>query len=168
MTDPMMTTRFAHLDLPTASQLQGKLEIFQAYLAQNDHVDVPEGALFWQQLEAVWTGSNYVAEQMLQSPQEILARLLDGQLDQPCQKEDYRRALCVCLENTSDLNQLSKALRDFRRQEMVRIIWRDLANLAPVLEITAELSALADVCVDESLRLIYGWEVARMGTPIGR
>ena len=163
-----MTTRFAHLDLPTASQLQGKLEIFQAYLAQNDHVDVPEGALFWQQLEAVWTGSNYVAEQMLQSPQEILARLLDGQLDQPCQKEDYRRALCVCLENTSDLNQLSKALRDFRRQEMVRIIWRDLANLAPVLEITAELSALADVCVDESLRLIYGWEVARMGTPIGR
>jgi glutamate-ammonia-ligase adenylyltransferase len=41
---------------------------------------------------------------------------------------------------------LDPALRQFRNREMMRLIWRDLNELAPVDEILADLSILADVC----------------------
>lgn len=41
---------------------------------------------------------------------------------------------------------LDPALRQFRNREMMRLIWRDLNELAPVDEILADLSTLADVC----------------------
>jgi glutamate-ammonia-ligase adenylyltransferase len=41
---------------------------------------------------------------------------------------------------------LNPALRQFRNREMMRLIWRDLNELAPVDEILADLSTLADVC----------------------
>ena len=41
---------------------------------------------------------------------------------------------------------LDPALRQFRNREMMRLIWRDLNQLAPVDEILADLSTLADIC----------------------
>ena len=41
---------------------------------------------------------------------------------------------------------LDAGLRRFRNREMMRLIWRDLSNLAPVDEILEDLSTLADVC----------------------
>ena len=46
---------------------------------------------------------------------------------------------------------LNPALRQFRNREMMRLIWRDLNQLAPVDEILADLSALADVCLRASV-----------------
>ena len=45
-----------------------------------------------------------------------------------------------------DKSGLDPALRQFRNREMMRLIWRDLNELAPVDEILADLSTLADVC----------------------
>ena len=45
-----------------------------------------------------------------------------------------------------DRTSLDTALRQFRNHEMMRLIWRDLNQLAPVDEILADLSTLADVC----------------------
>lgn len=42
---------------------------------------------------------------------------------------------------------LDAALRQFRNREMMRLIWRDLGNLAPVEETLSDLSALADICL---------------------
>ncbi len=47
---------------------------------------------------------------------------------------------------------LDSALRQFRNQEMLRLIWRDLNELAPVDEILADLSTLADVCLQASVK----------------
>ena len=41
---------------------------------------------------------------------------------------------------------LDPALRQFRNREMMRLIWRDLNQLAPVDEILTDLSTLADIC----------------------
>ena len=162
-----MTTRFANLEISSETKLQGYFARFQETIVQNENIQAPVDELFWEQLQQVWVGSNYAAEQMLRSPESILARLTDGQLEQTCRTEGYRQLLLSRLDDISDIKQLSEAMRWFRHQEMVRIIWRDLANLAPVLDITAELSSLAGVCVDECLKLIYSWEEARFGTPIG-
>lgn len=66
------------------------------------------------------------------------------------------------LENTSppavdqlaagiEKNGLDPALRQFRNREMMRLIWRDLNQLAPIDEILADLSILADVCLQASV-----------------
>lgn len=54
---------------------------------------------------------------------------------------------------TAEVNQkgLNPALRQFRNREMMRLIWRDLNQLAPVDEILADLSTLADVCLQASV-----------------
>jgi glutamate-ammonia-ligase adenylyltransferase len=62
------------------------------------------------------------------------------------------------LENTSppgseplnaliEKHGLDPALRQFRNREMMRLIWRDLNELAEVDEILADLSTLADLCL---------------------
>jgi glutamate-ammonia-ligase adenylyltransferase len=53
----------------------------------------------------------------------------------------------------ADIDQygLNTALRCFRNREMMRLIWRDLNGLAPVDEILADLSTLADICLQSSV-----------------
>ena len=46
---------------------------------------------------------------------------------------------------------LDSALRQFRNQEMMRLIWRDLFGLAPVDDILADLSTLADLCLQAAV-----------------
>lgn len=46
---------------------------------------------------------------------------------------------------------LDAALRRFRNREMMRIIWRDLNSLAQLRETLADLSALADVCLQAAV-----------------
>jgi len=60
---------------------------------------------------------------------------------------------------------LAKALRQFRCYQMVRIIWRDLAQLAPLDETLEDLSALADACIDEALKRLYDWACDEQGVP---
>jgi len=46
---------------------------------------------------------------------------------------------------------LDSALRQFRNREMMRLIWRDLNELAPVDEILTDLSTLADICLQAAV-----------------
>lgn len=46
---------------------------------------------------------------------------------------------------------LDPALRQFRNREMMRLIWRDLNELAPVDEILVDLSTLADICLQAAV-----------------
>ncbi|MGB7453290.1 MAG: bifunctional [glutamate--ammonia ligase]-adenylyl-L-tyrosine phosphorylase/[glutamate--ammonia-ligase] adenylyltransferase [Lysobacterales bacterium] len=46
---------------------------------------------------------------------------------------------------------LDPALRQFRNREMMRLIWRDLSELAPVDEILTDLSTLADICLQAAV-----------------
>ena len=47
---------------------------------------------------------------------------------------------------------LDAAVRQFRNREMMRLIWRDLSELAPVDETLADLSMLADVCLQSAVK----------------
>ncbi|MCW8904091.1 bifunctional [glutamate--ammonia ligase]-adenylyl-L-tyrosine phosphorylase/[glutamate--ammonia-ligase] adenylyltransferase, partial [Sedimenticola sp.] len=60
---------------------------------------------------------------------------------------------------------LHRELRRFRNEQMVRIIWRDLTQAAPLAETLEDLSALADACVSRSLTLLYAWLTEKQGTP---
>jgi glutamate-ammonia-ligase adenylyltransferase len=55
------------------------------------------------------------------------------------------------LQQCIDSSGLDPALRQFRNREMMRLIWRDLNELAPVDEILADLSRLADTCLQATV-----------------
>ncbi len=60
---------------------------------------------------------------------------------------------------------LDTALRQFRNKEMMRLIWRDLDELAPVDEILEDLSTLADVCLQAAVDFHYAALVEKHGVP---
>jgi glutamate-ammonia-ligase adenylyltransferase len=69
-----------------------------------------------------------------------------------------------CLAAEPDLD-LSVRLRKLRRSEMARIVFRDLTRRASTLETTAELSHLADFCIQSALDHCYVEALQRFGQP---
>lgn len=120
------------------------------------------------QMRRVWDGSDYVAQTCLIAP-EALARLIrEDLLDKPLAAGGLRDALMQALAGVADEADLMVRLRRFRRDHMVRIIWRDLTDQADLTETLADLSELADQCIVQSLELLHGWCAAQWGEPRDR
>ncbi len=113
------------------------------------------------ELKLVWSCSDYVMQSCLRDPD-----LLDGSdLHRSYAPGEMEQRLRRELQEVADEAQLQRGLRLFRREQMVRIIWRDLARLAPLAETMEDLSALADASVDLALELLYAWAVTKYGAP---
>ena len=82
-----------------------------------------------------------------------------GRLDKPGPPGSDQLAAVI------EKNGLNPALRQFRNHEMMRLIWRDLNGLAPVDEILADLSALADVCLQAAVNYHSKVLEAKHGIP---
>ena len=50
---------------------------------------------------------------------------------------------------------------------MIRIAWRDLAGWANLSQTMADLSALAEACINQALSLPYEWACRKYGIPTG-
>ncbi|MDF1528813.1 MAG: bifunctional [glutamate--ammonia ligase]-adenylyl-L-tyrosine phosphorylase/[glutamate--ammonia-ligase] adenylyltransferase [Sedimenticola sp.] len=120
---------------------------------------------FEQELLKVWEGSDFVVQCCVREP-ELLVRLQQsGQLSESYAEGDIASQLASILAEVTDEVGLQHHLRRFRNEQMVRIIWRDLSQRAPLAETLADLSGLADACVDQALRLLYGWAIEKQGVP---
>jgi len=109
--------------------------------------------------------SDFVAQALLREP-TLYAELVDsGDLYREYGKQHYREALHQRLAACLNEAQLAELLRRFRRREMVRIAWRDLAGHADLVETTGDLSHLADTCIDAALVHLYRWHCDQWGTP---
>ncbi|MCB1645156.1 MAG: bifunctional [glutamate--ammonia ligase]-adenylyl-L-tyrosine phosphorylase/[glutamate--ammonia-ligase] adenylyltransferase [Pseudomonadales bacterium] len=112
--------------------------------------------------QRVCTISDYVCDQLLRNTESIKSLIDSGDLERSYGADHYRSALAgLTLEN------LDLALRRLRHREMVRIIYRDLMRLAPLLETTHDLSNLADACIETALDLHYRNNCEKYGTPTG-
>jgi len=121
--------------------------------------------LFLAELVRVWAASEFAAETCLRYP-DVLQSLHDlGHLQHAHADGYYKNELGRQLAELTDDAQLSTVLRVFRRTEMLRIAWRDLAGHSDLTEVMAELSALADACIEQTLNKLYGWHCAQWGTP---
>lgn len=117
-----------------------------------------------ERLLRVWEASEYAALGCQRDP-ALLPRLFDaGDLDRPWSAEETEAAVERALAGVTAEAALHRALRLFRREQMVRIVWRDLSG-APLDETMEQLSALADAVVRRTLDLLYRWAVDRHGIP---
>ncbi len=128
---------------------------------------LPDDGDFFQSLCRVWASSEFVARACIRDPGFLVESWRNGDLKRPCVVSQYPRRLASGLEGVEDEEALGVALRVFRRREMVRIAWRDLAGWADLDEVLPALSALADACVDGALRILHGWQQREWGVPTG-
>jgi glutamate-ammonia-ligase adenylyltransferase len=123
------------------------------------------GAELAERLQRVWDGSEFVAQACMADP-ALPGRLqAAGWLDQPLATGELAAALAEDLAGVTDEDELARRLRRFRREHMVRIIWRDLGGQADLAETLEDLSELADQCIIQALDLLHPWCVAQWGEP---
>jgi len=112
----------------------------------------------------VWDASDYVYRACIKNPELLLTLFDSGNLQKSYTDNEMRKLLAKQLIDVENESQLSIALRKFRREQIIRIIWRDITQSAPLDETMSDLSALAEVCVDESVKFLYQLAIAN-GVP---
>jgi glutamate-ammonia-ligase adenylyltransferase len=131
-------------------------------------MDAGHEQMFWSTLGRVWAASSFVVEQCSRTPALLEELLSTGRLFDRCSQDAYGECLRARLQGVGAENELMGALRRFRNLEMVRIAWRDIAGWADLDETLEELSALAEVCIQESLQYLFTKACETRGTPVNR
>jgi len=109
--------------------------------------------------------SDYVMHFGQRHPQRVKALIASGDLEKAYSSTDLSERLTQMLSGVTDEAKLQQQLRLFRQREMARIIWRDLAGWADLIETVTDLSTLADVCLQQALTLLHQWLEADLGKP---
>lgn len=116
-------------------------------------------------LRKVWSLSDYVAESCIHHPEMLHDLQQSGDLKRSYANDTYKGKLADSLDSNADLMTV---LRDFRRREMVRIIWRDLTRSADFETTVLDLSNLADTCITSTLKVLHNESCQEYGIPIGQ
>jgi glutamate-ammonia-ligase adenylyltransferase len=114
---------------------------------------------------AVFEASEFAALACTRHPALLHGLVTSGDLTRSYEPGAMRERLATALADVSDEPTLHAALRRFRREQMVRIVWRDLARLAPLGETLEDLTELADACIDAALERLHAWTAAQYGVP---
>jgi len=162
---PLPPVDEANRPLPPALQAEvaRHWQTFSA-AAQAAGVPVPTGADL-EPLTRVWACSEFVARACCREPALLADLLTCGDLANRYPPNYYLLRLEPALMEATDEERLGVALRRFRRREMVRIAWRDLAGLAGLEETLGDLTDLAEALVGAALERLHGWQARRFGEP---
>jgi glutamate-ammonia-ligase adenylyltransferase len=119
-------------------------------------------------LAALLSGSKVLGELLLAHPDWVGPLLDPAALRVPRGKADLARRLRQLIEparSRRDIHGAFAALRRFKQREILRIAARDLARLSHAVEITRELSDLADLCLATTYELCRAQLADRLGEP---
>ena len=145
--------------------------ISEFYLSNDlwEHNECPWSEVFIQDLLTAWSRSDFIKDSCLRYPQWLTELSQEDSVLQRSKTEsEYRDQLQQNIECCDDEPALMVMLREFRRSEMLRLVWRDLLNTAELEETLADVSALADVCVSVTLDHLYAQLVERYGVPMSK
>ncbi len=120
-------------------------------------------------LFTTWSASAFAANFCIRTPQILQSLAESGRLFRANSDKEVHTILQADLSAEEwDENQFDQCLRINRNREMLRIIWRDINRLADLKETTADISALAEVSIQQALAFhhrrlakIYGKPMAQ-------
>ncbi|GBC62733.1 bifunctional [glutamate--ammonia ligase]-adenyly l-L-tyrosine phosphorylase/[glutamate--ammonia-ligase] ade nylyltransferase [Desulfonema ishimotonii] len=119
-------------------------------------------------IRRVFGFSDFVARNCARFPQMADALIRSGDLDRSYEPDAYLSGLESALAGADGEESLKSGLRRFRRREMIRIAFRDLAGQADLQETLRDLSALADAAIEGASERLYRWHCEKYGTPVSR
>lgn len=108
--------------------------------------------------------SRFCAEWMAANP-DRLAALREAGVLSDSSVFDVRQCLHSLSADPAQPDAVMRALRRARNEALFVIAWRDLSGLADLEEVLADLSALADGCIDLALMQAQAELSARYGRP---
>ncbi len=118
--------------------------------------------------EAVFAFSDFVAQSCIRDPALLAGLIAQDELTPKKAVDQLQESLQARLEGVNDIPMLGERLRQFRRAQMVRIAWRDLAGWADLNETMQDLSDLADVCIGCARDFIHQQMSSLYGVPVNR
>jgi glutamate-ammonia-ligase adenylyltransferase len=118
-------------------------------------------------LPRVFACSDFVARTCAQHPDVLHALVAGGELTRACAPGELARRVAHEVGDAPDEHALKARLRALRRRELLRIAIRDLAGLAPLPEVLAELSEFADASIEQAVARLEHWARERHGVPTG-
>ncbi|MBV9609526.1 MAG: glutamine-synthetase adenylyltransferase, partial [Acidobacteria bacterium] len=95
--------------------------------------------------------SQYLGETLIQNPDLFHTLSRQKSLDRLYSREDFRESFAR-FRSPSFETDISQLLARFKRREYVRIMLRDVLRIGTLADTTAEISALSDVLIEESLQ----------------
>jgi len=108
--------------------------------------------------------SSWLGETLLHNPDLFHAFARERRLDRTHSREEFQESFARMRSRSLDTD-VAALLARFKRREYIRIMLRDVLGIATLAETTAEISALADVLIDEALREVQAYLRQRLGTP---
>jgi glutamate-ammonia-ligase adenylyltransferase len=147
------------------SDVAAAWEVFATVVPQEDlPLLQKEGVL--ESLVKVWASSRFIIDACKREPALLGDLIRSGDLFSDNGSQDYLSTLqAAAPESEADLH---KILRLFRRREMVRIAWRDIAGWSQLSETLMDVSLLAEAAVQFALDFAYTQACERNGPPIGK
>lgn len=114
---------------------------------------VPSDPVQAERLARVLAASKFFEHEATQHP-EVLAGLLEsGDLDRRYPAEHLLEMLGNLIAGCDDEGEFNRILRQLRRREMLRIIWRDFNRQVATMDTTRDLSLLAEAVIN----VAQGW-----------
>ncbi len=114
-------------------------------------------------LIAVFSYSNFLSDELLRHPAWLVELTTSGDLHRALAADEYKTRLSamIAAEGVPEALDLAR----FRRQQLLRIVLRDVLGLASLADVTEDLSHLADAILDLTYRRIWREVAARHGVP---
>ena len=144
--------------------LESKWEAFEQSGAQHK-ISLPQDPQTLQVLQRVFAFSDFVAENCIRHPALISNLIESGDLQRSYSRQHFSEMLKSALIDVKDEAVLIQILRVFRRREMTRIAFRDLAGWSNLAETVTDLSNLADTCLEQTALILYEGLSEKYGTP---
>ncbi|MBI5592279.1 MAG: bifunctional [glutamate--ammonia ligase]-adenylyl-L-tyrosine phosphorylase/[glutamate--ammonia-ligase] adenylyltransferase [Deltaproteobacteria bacterium] len=155
---------FMELSEKLTEEAGRKWEALQ-HAALRQRVTFSEDA-FHGSLRPVLAFSDFISQNCTRYPLMLQDLVQGGDLFRLYSKEEYGPKLQQCLPDEPNETSIGTCLRHFRRREMVRIAWRDLAGWADLQETMDCLSSLADSCLNQVETILYDRLCREYGIPV--
>lgn len=151
--------------LAEAPDPDGALLLFERLVESSEVVRLLEQHNFLAHYAIVVFGhSRFLGDTLIRNTDLLPSFLREKNLDRSFSQEDFHASLARFRARSSE-SDVALTLARFKRREYVRIMLRDVLKIAPLAETTAEISALADVLIEEALREADSKLQRRHGTP---
>ncbi|MGB9080439.1 MAG: bifunctional [glutamate--ammonia ligase]-adenylyl-L-tyrosine phosphorylase/[glutamate--ammonia-ligase] adenylyltransferase, partial [Desulfuromonadaceae bacterium] len=110
--------------------------------------------------------SPFLVNLMYKSPDILRWLFLENGIDLCRTSEEMQAAVQATVDESTDFTALQKALRCFKRREIVRIAARDLNGLAPLEEVMGELADLASSTLQVAYQVCRRCLTREHGVPL--
>ncbi|MDH5257275.1 MAG: bifunctional [glutamate--ammonia ligase]-adenylyl-L-tyrosine phosphorylase/[glutamate--ammonia-ligase] adenylyltransferase [Gammaproteobacteria bacterium] len=145
--------------------LLAKLKAFPSFVDRHSDQQLTDSLN--KDLNRLFSVSEFCYRVCMQHPEFVDELFTTDDLSVNYSYADYYQKLSDLFKPDLDDAGLNRVIRQFRNQQMLRLAWRDMVRNIDVKIILAELSYLADACINVVLETVTKQAEADFGQPLG-